>query len=97
MSMYYSRIYTCSLLSGASLIARERAYTDKITLRKMTLRRQWGPLNALVSQYAQFVLDALRYVQPVRTVCTGCAEVCAALVSQYAQFVLDALRYVQHW
>ena len=33
--------------------------------------------------------------KPVRTVCTGCAEVCAALVSQYAQFVLDALRYVQ--
>jgi len=78
MSTYYSRIFTCSLLSGASLIARERAYTDKITLRKMTLRRQWGPLNALVSQYAQFVLDALgtpeRTGKPVRTVCTGCAE-----------------------
>jgi len=53
------------LLSGASLIARERAYTDKITLCKMTLCRQCGPLNALVSEYAQLVLDALRYVQPV--------------------------------
>ena len=54
-----------------------------------------GPLNALVNQYAQLVLDALRYAQPVEVGKERSDVVVVLLANCQACSSVDGLQTVQ--